>query len=417
MLKSLRFHVPLTVAMGMIGCSLSGGDDDSSTGGTPGTGTGTGMTINVGTGPGTTGIADQNGGTRTLTPEQVTGIRGAACTGWSTEGEQLPAILELVVDVSGSMDDPAPGSRSSKWQVTHDALGTAINGLAPSTGIGVLYYPNGPTPASNTPRGVDTCINIAALVPTSLLGTTGSPQRQAIQASLDRAQPANFTPTHDAFHFALEYGLKPFQSGAPKFMLLITDGAPTMSFGCVRPNQGVVDMPTDPIVAEIAGAMTSGIKTFVIGSPGSQMSSESSTDMRPWLSRAATAGGTATPGCNNAGPNFCHMDMTQAPDFAAALSAGLKSVASQIASCVYTVPPPPAGQTINPAAINLIVHSQGGDTLVLPDGQGACSEGWSFDASGNIVLCPATCDAVKADTTARVELLFGCAAGGVPGIR
>ena len=60
---------------------------------------------------------------------------------------------------------------------------------------------------------------------------------------------------------------------------------------------------------------------------------------------------------------------------------------------------------------------QSGDTLVLPDGQGTCSEGWSFDASGNVVLCPATCDKVKADATATVELLFGCASGDIPGIR
>jgi hypothetical protein len=111
------------------------------------------------------------------------------------------------------------------------------------------------------------------------------------------------------------------------------------------------------------------------------------------------------------------MDMTQAPDFSAALAAGLSSVATQIASCIYTVPEPPAGKTIDPAAINLIVHAESGDTLVLPDGQGTCSEGWAFDKDGNVVLCPTTCDKVKADTSARVELLFGCGSGDIPGIR
>jgi hypothetical protein len=411
MLKCARLMAPVCFVGALAACSSNVEDDDG------GNNNGTGPTINVGNGPNGGAISNQNGGTRTLTPEQVTSIRGAACTGWSTEGEQLPAILELVVDVSGSMDDPAPGSRNSKWQVTQGALRNAITGLAASTGVGVLYYPNGSTPASDTAQSVNRCVNTGELVPTDLLGADNAPHRQLVLNSLNRARPANYTPTHDAYRYAFEMGLKPFQTSAPKFMLLITDGAPTMSLGCIRPASGVKDMPTDPIIAEIAAAKAAGVKSFIIGSPGSQMSSESSTDMRPWLSRAATAGGTAAAGCSDAGPNFCHMDMTQAPDFASALAAGLSSVATQIASCKYTVPTPPAGKTIDPAAINLIVHAQSGDTLVLPDGQGTCSEGWSFDAEGNVVLCPATCDKVKADVSARVELLFGCGSGDIPGIR
>src|SRR6188472_2846553 len=102
MLKSAL--VPLAITLGMIGCSLASDDDDDSAGGTSGAnGNGSGNVIDVGTGT-NSGISGQNGGKVTLTPEQVTGIRGSSCAGWSTEGEQLPAILELVVDVSGSMD-------------------------------------------------------------------------------------------------------------------------------------------------------------------------------------------------------------------------------------------------------------------------------------------------------------------------
>jgi hypothetical protein len=302
----------------------------------------------------------------------------------------------------------------TKWEVTRDALANAINGLAPSTGVGALYYPNGDTPSSTTSQPVNRCVNTQAMVPVGLLGTASSPQRQVIRDSLNRANPANYTPTHDAYHHALEFGLKSFQTSASKFMLLITDGAPTMSLGCIRPRQGVVDMPTDPIIAEIAAAKAAGIKTFIIGSPGSEKSSESNADMRPWLSRAAEAGGTAQMTCNHAGPNFCHMDMTTAPNFANALASGLKSVTSQISSCVYAIPAPPAGKTLDKGAINLILHGENQSTLVLPDGQGECSEGWNYDADGNIVLCPTTCSAVKADPSARVELLFGCASGEVP---
>jgi hypothetical protein len=105
-------------------------------------------------------------------------------------------------------------------------------------------------------------------------------------------------------------------------MLLITDGAPTMRETCIAPLDGVKDMPTDVIIEDIAAAFDEGILTFLIGSPGSEQSSQSDTaDMRPWLSRAAKAGGTAAEGCDSEGPNFCHMDMTVQPDFAVALRA------------------------------------------------------------------------------------------------
>lgn len=411
MFQRARLFVALPVLFAAVGCGSSG--DDGSAGSTGGAGPGP---INIGSGTSGGGTGVQNGGTRTLTPEQITQIRGSACAGWSTEGEQLPAILQLVVDVSGSMDDPAPGGRGSKWQVTQGALRDAITGLPASTGVGMLYYPNGSTPASNSAGNVSRCINVGAMVATNLLGAAGAPHRQTVLNSLSQPRPANYTPTHDAYHHALEVGLKPVQSSAPKFMLLITDGAPTMSFGCVRPNNGVMDMPTEPIIAAVAAARTAGIRSFIIGSPGSEESSESNTDMRPWLSRAASAGGTAAAGCSDSGPNFCHMDMTQAPDFGAALAAGLSSVATQIASCTYSIPTPPAGQTIDRGAINLIIHADSGDTLVLPDNQGECSEGWRFDADGNVELCGATCDDVKADSSAQVELLFGCGSGAIPGI-
>src|SRR5688572_9440293 len=107
-------------------------------------------------------------------------------------------------------------------------------------------------------------------------------------------------------------------SGNQKFMLLITDGAPTMSEGCNGgdgDNGQVQDMPTEPIIAEIAGAYAQGIRTFLIGSPGSEESAEETGgDMRPWLSRAAVESGTDEAGCAVDGPNFCHMDMTRSEE-------------------------------------------------------------------------------------------------------
>ena len=406
MLKYIALVLSVSMASTMFACSSDDGDDDgdgaaASGGGGPGP-------VNVS--GGSSGIGDQNGGTRPLTQDQIDQIEDGACAGWSTEGEPLPAVLMLVVDVSGSMEEDAPGGgNDSKWEVTRDALSAAIDDLPDSASVGVLYYPNGNTPVNDSPDDASACIAVDEMVGINLLGQA---HRADLQQSLNDANTGNYTPTHDAYNYAYENGLAPYSSTAPKFMLLITDGAPTMSFGCVRGEQ-TEDMPTQPIIDNIASAAAQGIKTFIIGSPGSEESSESNTDMRPWLSQAAVAGGMANPGCSPNGPDFCHMDMTQEPDFAAALAQGLGSVASQIATCTYAIPAAPPGQAIDQGAVNLIVHSSSGAVLVLPDGQGDCSEGWRYD-NGNVQLCEATCAAVQADATARVELLFGCAAGDIP---
>ena len=139
------------------------------------------------------------------------------------------------------------------------------------------------------------------MIPIAQLGAQGSGQRDRLDESLDDAQTNGYTPTHDAYKYALENGLQPFESQANKFMLLITDGSPTMALQCIGESSGgggrVQDAPTQPIVDEIARAKAAGVRTFIIGSPGSEESSSGmGGDKRPWLSEAAQAGGTASAG-------------------------------------------------------------------------------------------------------------------------
>ncbi len=402
----------------MAACGSDDGDDEGlGSGAANGSGASGGSSpIDLGGSGGTTGIpGSHDGGTVPLTPEQITDIEDGACAGWSTEGENLPAVLELVVDVSGSMDRQAPGSNESKWTITREALGTAIDDLPASTAVGVLYYPNMDTSEGSQPRDVSECVNVDEMVPIDLLGATGSAQRDLIAMSLQDANAAGGTPTHDAYQYALENGITPFVSSASKFMLLITDGQPTFSLECVGTGMTSDPVNEQPIVDEIAGAFAAGIRTFVIGSPGSEENVSTGDDARPWLSRAATEGGTATPGCSDNGPNFCHFDMTQAADFSAALREGLGQIVGQINSCTYVIPPPPAGEQIDLSQVNLILSFGSGDSeLILPDNTGDCSEGWQLNEEQQIVLCEATCNRVSMDMQARVELLFGCASGEVP---
>src|SRR5688572_9774865 len=174
--------------------------------------------------------------------------------------------------------------------------------------------------------------------------------------------------------------------------------------------RSIPDVETQPIVDAVTAAAAQGIRTFVIGSPGSEVGSNG-TDKRPWLSKAAIQGGTALEGCAEAGPTFCHMDMTQEEDFSSALTEGLAAVAGQVVdTCSFVVPEPPEGQTLDPDTTNLIaVWGDGTATAFLRDGEGACDTGWNFnEAMDQIELCPASCDQLKAGAGATVRLSFGC---------
>jgi len=404
--------VALGAAAAAVACGGNG--EDGGSGGMNSTDLSDGLTTD-GLTTGNPDFDTSEGGKVDLTAEDINAIEGAACTGWAAEGENLPATLQLVVDVSYSMTETAPGTDQSKWDVTEDALTEAVQDLPASVALGVLYYPNMDVNLEGGTRPIDACVNIDEMVPIEQLGEADSAHRTDVLQSIQDAQTAGYTPTHDAYQYALTQGLLPYQgSGNAKFMLLITDGAPTMSEGCYGgddPDGGVQDMPTQPIVDEVTAAAAQGIRTFVIGSPGSEESAEETGgDMRPWLSRAAMEGGTAAAGCNADGPNFCHMDMTQEEDFGAALRAGLAAIAGQVIdACTFAVPDPPNDETIDPALTNLVVTwGSGSSSLYLPDNVGACDVGWTFNAAGQVELCPATCDEVKLDAGATVQLTFGC---------
>jgi hypothetical protein len=412
------------LAVGIVQC----GGEDAAGGGSGGNNNN--LPVDGDTDSGTGGLAggpgfNQDGGRTELTSEQVDEILGAECTGWEGEGEKVPATLQLVVDTSGSMSMPPPDTDGiSKWEITRDALETAVAGLPGAVSLGVLYYPNKnvTSSAKSAPGPITDCVTVDAAVPLAPLGGDGSEQREAFEASLDAASVESYTPTHDAYQYALDQHLVPYPAAA-KFLLLITDGAPTIDLGCSWPSEPAVtgelydgagseDGATDPIIAAVQAARDNyGIRTFLIGAPGSEKSVESGTDKRPWLSQAAIAGGTDTPGCAVEGPDYCHFDMTESTDFAAELTAGLAEIGSQVAdSCTFAVPDAPDGRTIEPETTQVIIEwGNGKKSLIIPDGIAECSDGWKYNsADDTIVLCDLTCDEVKIDPQAVVHVSFGC---------
>ena len=138
--------------------------------------------------------------------------------------------------------------------------------------------------------------------------------RQNLITRLQNQRTAGNTPTHDAFLYAVDtIAASPLMGN--KYVVLVTDGSPTFSLGCVGDGRTSVD--TAPLIQAAAEATTRGVKTFVIGSPGSE-------EARSSLSAMATQGGTAPPGCSDTGPTYCHFDIDNGAGLVSSAQRGLQ---------------------------------------------------------------------------------------------
>jgi hypothetical protein len=325
---------------------------------------------------------------------RIVGFDGQACVGQTAGTEAAPSVLQLLVDTSGSMNQDAPG-RGSKWVQTRRALLSAVDGMPGDTSVGVVFYPNVP---GNTAMP---CFDRRTAVPLAQLDA--GQQRQHIRQAFANQNPDGGTPTHDAYAYAVAE-LDRSTAIGPRFLVLITDGIPTYSLGCDISGRQGDDQAVDatPLVGEAAKAVASGVRTFVIGSPGSEGARES-------LSRMAEAGGTAHAPCSHTGPDFCHFDMTRETDLASGLDAALEAISGLALSCSYDIPAPPLGSVLDPAKVNLLFTPPDGPVeLVGQSPKGSCSEGWQYSENGSqIVLCGSTCERVRS-SQGSLNLQFGC---------
>lgn len=90
-------------------------------------------------------------------------------------------------------------------------------------------------------------------------------------------------------------------------------------------------------------------------------------------------------------------------------------VTSAQLSCEYDIPPPPDGETLDPGKVNVNYTPSGqAETPILYVSKPAdcgVKGGWYYDdpaAPKKIIMCPTTCDVLKADATGKIEVLFGC---------
>lgn len=322
----------------------------------------------------------------------------AACETSTQFAEPEPATLMFQVDSSGSMNcdatdaacvtgDPTPADDDSRWDALRAAMGQALTALPDSTIGGLMHFP-----LTFSCAGAERTVDFGAM----------ATNRAPIATALDGITPEGITPTHDAVLTALA-NLR-LANAAHPFLVLATDGEATVCEGCDPAcSEAAQVMDNQQMVEDIRAAASEGIRTFVIGVPGSQ-------NFREILSAMADAGGTGvTAGCSANGPSYCHYDLTDdTVDLAGQLAAVLGEIGDAVLSCEYAIPANPDG-AFDAGKVNVVITDQNGTETVLPR-DASKQSGWDYDADqSHIILHGSACEAAQAATTgSRIDIAFGC---------
>jgi hypothetical protein len=404
------------LALFMVVCCSSKNDDNKgtnggATGATPGFGGGVLFT-------GGSGGAVATGGTDSgLKPCDIAKSL-PNCTASSTSATLRTVNMLIVLDKSGSMGKPGLGSSTSKWDAMKTALGTALNKAKLTISFGLDLFPKADVVAACTG---DTCCSTPAVgealnVPVG----PGADTVPTILSTLAATTPGGGTPMAAALSRALDYYVSGdgFGLNGDKYVLLVTDGGPNCDTAavptcdapaCTRnldpdPNCNLntnccstaalaVNCLDDASVnTEIQALATAGIKTIVVGIPGSD-------PYVPYLNAFAQAGQKP-----NTDPN------ATTAYYAVAESAGSTGLAQTlqsitidlVKSCVITYTKPPD----DPELVNVLV-----DCAIIPrePTDGGDGSYWTLDmTTSTITLGGAICDKILAQGVNRVDYVFGC---------
>lgn len=379
--RSTRRSV-VAVALGGLfaACSGTTGGDGRSSGGAGGSGgssvtdASSGGTSGVGAGGSAATGGGGSGGSLALDGDihdQAT-QDGDACGSFHLEASTTPGNVVVVFDQSNSMGQPFDQTDSGvpipKWTVARDALSAAVTPLAVQLNVGAIFFPTAPPALFGGCSPVPT-IQSPPQIPlqpgTQFVGSlaghfTGS-------WSLIRS-----TPLKRALDNAVLAFPEPSPFPGARILVVMTDGAPT----CEK-------VEAD-LLAPIQSLFARGIKTYIVGLPGSTNASTLMNDL-------AAAGGTV---------------QYSTPADPTALQQTLASIATTaIDHCTFTFNPPPPDTT----QVHLIVSdsSQPGPYEV-PLGAGS----WTLAPDGSsATLEGAVCDRAKAGGYATLEFVFGCPFG------
>lgn len=416
--KSFIWASAIFVAFAACDASVSSttpvGTGGSSAGGGKAGNSGSGGSGAPGSG-GSFGLGGQPGGTAGAggASSGVGGVAGpvegpGTCADQVANAQPTPVDLLLLLDTSGSMNEPVSDTGgflgTTKWDTVRTALSSFVmDSKSAGLGVGVQYFPSVSggffvdLTAACKPDSYKTPAVAIAPLPGNAV---------AVGNAIRARQPNGNTPTNYALNGVLGY-LHTYQAAHLDHrvvLVLVTDGLPN---SCTMTSSG--SMEADPAeVAAIVKQLNSSaaemppINTYVVGifAPAEKASAG------PVLDQMATAGGTDKPFLLNV-----------SADLTTSLVDALNAIRGQTLPCEFTIPPPKTG-AIDFSKINVEYKGTSGNQDVLYVGDAsrcdAQAGGWYYDsdpAKGTpkkVIMCGATCQKFKADAMGTVELHFGC---------
>lgn len=362
----------MAVAMGLVAC----GSDDGSTFG-DGNANGGGSTANGIPAGASLGEIGPKG-------------TGSACVSEVASAELAPTNLVFIYDKSGSMGDAATGfDPSAKWIPVGTGMKEFFADAYSKTLRASLQF---------FPLNDDTIETTCAYQYSEPSVALTSASDAAFTQAIDTTKPSGGTPTLPALQGAIAYAKKVASErpGDKTAVVLVSDGEPGFwdaSKNAFVPGCENNDVAHAALAAKAAFEGAPSIPTYVIG-VGAKLEA---------LNAIASSGGTS------AAVMVDTSDPTRTKsDIAGALAAIRKSEVS----CDFSIPPAPAGQELDPYAVNVVLQQLDGKEKVLGYSK-ACetSDGWKYDDIANpkrILLCSSACGDARAAAAGKVSIAFGC---------
>lgn len=303
----------------------------------------------------------------------------AACALYQEQAIARPVNLYIMFDKSSSM-------AGNKWDSAKAGLAAFVDDDG-SAGLRVAlrFFPR---PPDATPG----CDQQAYQEPTVPFGQLPN-HADAIKAAMDAEAADGFsTPIYPALGGAILMGIEVAQNNPDEAsaVLLVTDGAP----------QGPADLcggvdPEDPQVLADLAATGAGydppVVTYVVGLPGVDQSI---------ANLIAEGGGTDS------------AILVSSTNVEEEFRLALLAVRGDAVPCEYELPSQVIDGEVGIGEVNIqITPGDGGDPVVVPQNPSCNGEGWRYDDPAQpttILLCPDTCDGLKQDFGAAIQVVLGC---------
>ncbi|MGC4070320.1 MAG: VWA domain-containing protein [Polyangiaceae bacterium] len=349
---------------------------------------------------------------------------GEACNSTNMSAVYSDIHMLIVLDKSGSIDQSPVGfNGKTKWAATKEALTAALQSSNDQVRYGLVMYPYSegePIPADCGLRCCELPTGSAAVnVPIK----DAAESVPAILDKLENTNPGGGTPTALALAAAYDYYINGPGVNLPagdKYVMLATDGGPNCSEGitcesatctadmdkqgscgtktincCAESLASSGGGPTlclddQGVLEQIRNLRDKGIKTFVVGIPGTE-------NYKTYLTAFADAGGAPDP--KNETLKYYEVSAAQGVE---GLTQTFKSITeSLVRSCDVKL----ANAPVDSGKLNVAVECE-----LLQQGEGDAVN-WVYNENADdpvITIKGDTCNRIETQGVTRIDVIEGC---------